>query len=207
VIHLAQPVQNEVLPQEEFKESINSVTDVIMRLLVPVIDGITTPAGDVILEPIETVKVRMLAGFGGDVAGCLAQVAQDSESNLPNVQLQQALIYSVPFIGLLGWATIPVFVQLREAALIAALKGHDLSLEEVRTNLVYAVAVQITQAIPRSLFTRAGTAVLLGFLLKPLRIELALFWRLGWCVEHYRQFTMQSTVKLTHTECVNGVRC
>jgi len=73
--------------------------------------------------------------------------------------LQQTLIYAVPFVGLLGWAAIPVFVQLREAALVAALKGQDLSQEVVRTSLLYTLAVQITQAIPRSAFTRAGTAV------------------------------------------------
>jgi len=159
IIHLAQPAQNEALPQDEFKQSINSLADVIMRLLVPVIDGVTTPAGDTILESIATLKARMLVQFGGDVDACLAQIARDSVNNLANAKLLAGVMYTVPFVGLLGWATIPVFMQLREAALIAALKGHDLSQETVKTNLVYTVAVQITHAIPKSAFTRAGTAI------------------------------------------------
>lgn len=159
-IHVAQPVaaQQGAEGEGEFKQSITSLADVLVRLLVPVVDGIPSPSG-YLVEPTETTRQRLLRTYG-EVPLCLQHVKAESKRYLPELQLQQNVLFAVPLVGPVGYCVLPVFVQLREQALIAALQGEDLKQESVRTQIFYTVCTQMaTRNIPRAAFTKMGTVV------------------------------------------------
>lgn len=149
---------------QELNRSIKSLADVLVRLLVPVVEGVTTPSGQVVLEPTQAVKERLLFHYG-DVDMCLQHVAAESKQYRSELSFQQDLVFAIPFVGPLGYCALPVFVQLREEALIASLKGKDLQQESVKSEIFYTVCTRMaTRNLPRAAVTKMSTLVAAKFL-------------------------------------------
>lgn len=76
-----------------------------------------------------------------------------------STKVQEAILGAVPFAGPVSSLVLPLYTQLREIALVAALRGYDVNDEAIKSRILMCLVVQEGVSLPKAAVTRAASSM------------------------------------------------
>lgn len=73
--------------------------------------------------------------------------------------LQRMVIGALPFVGPASSLVWPLFVQLREVALVAALRGYDVEDDDIKSRIILVIVYGEVGHLPKVAVTKVGLGV------------------------------------------------
>lgn len=159
-------VANPQTAQDKDSLSVRIIESMVVNLMDPVVYGVTSQNGVKLLESTADHRDRLLAEHQGDVEAALDAVSQVEPGSQWAQKVSKAILGAVPFAGPVSSLVIPLFVQMREIALVASMRGYDITDDDIKSKILMCIVVGAGTALPKQALNLAASKVAAKFVAK-----------------------------------------